>query len=67
MTNADMIRQMSNDELIELLVWGGNYGTYCALPDCEEECEDFRNGCANGCTVEKKEEVMRKWLEAEVK
>lgn len=22
MTNADMIRQMSNDELIELLVWG---------------------------------------------
>lgn len=66
MTNADMIRQMNDDELVELLVWRG-YGMTGFLPDCEDGCEDFRNGCANTCPIKKRERAMRKWLEAEAK
>lgn len=64
MTNADMIREMNDDQLVELLVWR-NYGIYGFLPDCEDDCEDFRGGCANDCSIEKRERAMRRWLEAE--
>lgn len=52
MTNADKIRQMTNDELIDLLVWGQVGIEF--YPECDEDCEDFCSGCANTCPAKKK-------------
>lgn len=63
MTNADKIRQMNEDELVDLLVWGQvGYEFY---PECDEDCEDFCGGCANTCPKERRERAIRKWLEEE--
>ena len=64
MTNADMIRQMSDDELADLLVWG-MYGNCEFVPDCSEGCEDYGGGCANNCPYDKRERAVRQWLESE--
>lgn len=65
MTNGDRIREMSNDELVSLLVWGMVLGCGLEVPDCDEGCEDFGGGCANGCPHEKQEQNVRRWLEEE--
>lgn len=64
MTNADRIRNMSNDELVDLLVWN-SIGFFGNVPDCSDSCEDFRGGCAYNCPNEKKERAVREWLEKE--
>lgn len=64
MTNADVIRSMSDDELVDLLVWG----TTCScgnVPTCDNGCKDFDCGCAGDCPHEKQERAVREWLEAE--
>lgn len=64
MTHADMIRQMSDDELVYLIVWK-SYGIFGTIPSCDEDCENFRGGCARHCPHEKQERAVRKWLEKE--
>ena len=65
MTHADMIRQMDNDELVNLLVWR-SYGYFEYIPECSECCEDYGGGCAVNCPHEKRERAVRNWLESEV-
>lgn len=44
MTNADMIRQMTDDELVDLLVFG--YTSQVGeVPYCPENCEYCETGC----------------------
>lgn len=62
MTNGDYIRQMSNDELVDLLCWG-SAGLCNDVPDCSDGCSDFGPGCANGCPHGKQEQRVRDWLE----
>lgn len=59
MTNADFIRNMTNDELVDLLVWG--MVRFESVPDCE--CEHFESGCAHNCPKERREKNVRDWLE----
>lgn len=60
MTNADKIRNMTDDELVSLLVWGMTFTLI--VPECDEGCEDFCAGCANNCPHEKRERAVREWL-----
>lgn len=60
MTNADYIRQMSDEELIELLVWGTD------VPSCDEGCEYESWGCASDCPHERRERAVTEWLSKEV-
>lgn len=50
MSLADRIRDMSDEELAEWLVWN--------LPDECEDCEDFKGGCARECNYNKRTERM---------
>ena len=50
MSLADEIRNMSDEELAEFLVWD--------LPDECEGCEDFGNGCALTCKHNTRTERM---------
>ena len=59
MTNAERIRQMSDDELVNLLSWRC-MPTMDFVPECD--CEDYRAGCALTCPHEKKERNVREWL-----
>ena len=45
MTRADYIRQMTDDELVKLLVWR-KFDILEYVPDCDEDCEHFKGGCA---------------------
>lgn len=63
MTNADMIRNMSDEELVDLLVW--RCTCYGYVPTCDEGCMDFDGGCANDCPHEKREKAVREWLARE--
>ena len=63
LTNADRIRLMDDDELVDLLEWG-RVG-FTSVPGCDEGCEDFGSGCANSCTREKRERCVREWLQSE--
>lgn len=65
MTNADMIRNMSDEELVNLLVWRSYACGY--VPTCDEGCMDFGGGCANDCPHEKQEKAVREWLASESK
>lgn len=65
MTVADYIRQMSNDELVDLLVWQ-SFRWLESVPDCSDDCEDFCGGCANTCPRERREEAVRSWLNEEI-
>lgn len=65
-TNADAIREMSNDKLVSLLVWGVVFYPTVEVPDCDEWCEYYRAGCANSCPKERREKAVREWLEKEV-
>ena len=65
MTNADRIRRMDDEELVDLLVWR-SVGTGRFLPDCDEGCEFENMGCALTCPHEQRERAMRKWLKEEI-
>ena len=65
MTNADYIRQMNDEELVDLLVWR-NFGWNEFLPSCDDGCIYQKPGCALDCPREKREQAIRKWLKKEV-
>ena len=57
-TNADGIRNMSDEELAELITGSLNF-------DCADYCDSFTQGCAFNCG-KKDREIALKWLKSEV-
>ena len=58
-TNADRIRNMSDEELAELITGSLNF-------DCADYCDSFTQGCAFNCN-KKDREIALKWLQSEAK
>ena len=56
-TNADRIRNMSDEELVELITGSLNF-------DCADYCDSFTLGCAFNCN-KKDREMALKWLQSE--
>ena len=56
-TNADRIRNMSDEELAELITGSLNF-------DCADYCDSFTQGCAFNCG-KKDREIVLKWLQSE--
>lgn len=56
-TNADKIRNMSDEELAELITGSLNF-------DCANYCDSFTQGCAFNCN-KKDREIALKWLQSE--
>ena len=56
-TNADRIRNMSDEELVELITGSLNF-------DCADYCDSFSAGCAFNCG-KKDREIALKWLQSE--
>ena len=56
-TNADRIRNMSDEELAELITGGLNF-------DCADYCDSLTQGCAFNCG-KKDREIALKWLQSE--
>ena len=56
-TNADRIRNMSDEELAELITGSPNF-------DCADYCDSFTHGCAINCN-KKDREIALKWLQSE--
>ena len=56
-TNADRIRNMSDEELVELITGSLNF-------DCADYCDSFSAGCAFNCG-KKDREIALKWLQLE--
>ena len=56
-TNADRIRNMSDEELVELITGSLNF-------DCADYCDSFTQGCAFNCG-NKNREIALKWLQSE--
>ena len=56
-TNADRIRNMSDEELAELITGNLNF-------DCADYCDSFTQGCAFNCN-KKDREIALKWLQSE--
>lgn len=56
-TNADRIRNMSDEELVELITGSLNFG-------CADYCDSFTQGCAFNCN-KKDREIALKWLQSE--
>ena len=56
-TNADRIRNMSDEELVELITGSLNF-------DCADYCDSFTQGCAFNCS-KKEKEIALKWLQSE--
>lgn len=56
-TNADRIRNMSDEELAELITGGLNF-------DCADYCDSLTQGCAFNCG-KKEREIALKWLQSE--
>ena len=56
-TNADRIRNMSDEELVELITGNLNF-------DCADYCDSFTQGCAFNCN-KKDREIALKWLQSE--
>lgn len=65
MTNADKIRNLTNDELVELLFWGKVCVENLYVPSCDDGCENFGTGCAINCPIEIQDRAVREWLEQE--
>ena len=57
-TNADRIRNMSDEELAELIIGSLNF-------DCANYCDSFAQGCAFNCGKKKDREIALKWLQSE--
>ena len=58
-TNADRIRNMSDEELAELITGSPNF-------DCADYCDSFTQGCAFNCG-KKEREIALNWLQSESK
>ena len=56
-TNSDRIRNMSDEELAELITGGLNF-------DCADYCDSFTQGFAFNCG-KKDREIALKWLQSE--
>lgn len=56
-TNSDRIRNMSDEELAELITGSLNF-------DCADYCDSFTQGCAFNCG-KKEKEIALKWLQSE--
>ena len=56
-TNADRIRNMSDEELVEIITGSLNF-------DCADYCDSFTQGCAFNCG-NKNREIALKWLQSE--
>ena len=56
-TNADRIRNMSDEELAELITGSLNF-------DCADYCDSFTQGCTFNCN-KKDREIALKWLQSE--
>ena len=56
-TNADRIRNMSDEELTKLITGSLNF-------DCADYCDSFAQGCAFNCG-KKDREIALKWLQSE--
>ena len=56
-THADRIRNMSDEELAELITGSLNF-------DCADYCDSFTQGCAFNCN-KKDREIALKWLQSE--
>ena len=56
-THADRIRNMSDEELVELITGSLNF-------DCADYCDSFTQGCAFNCN-KKDREIALKWLQSE--
>ena len=56
-TNADKIRNMSDEELAELITGSLNF-------DCADYCDSLTQGCAFNCG-KKDREIALKWLRSE--
>ena len=56
-TNADRIRNMSDEELAELITGSLNF-------DCADYCDSFTQGCVFNCG-KKDREIALKWLQSE--
>lgn len=56
-TNADRIRNMSDEEQSELITGSLNF-------DCADYCDSFSAGCAFNCN-KKDREIALKWLQSE--
>ena len=56
-TNSDRIRNMSDEELVELITGRLNF-------DCADYCDSFTQGCAFNCG-KKDREIALKWLQSE--
>ena len=56
-TNADRIRNMSDEELAELITGSLNF-------DCADYCDSVTQGCAFNCN-KKEREIALKWLQSE--
>ena len=58
-TNADRIRNMSDEEMAERIVNSPNF-------DCADYCDSFSDGCAFRCNRKERElAVTLKWLQSE--
>lgn len=55
--HADRIRNMSDEELAELITGSLNF-------DCADYCDNFTQGCAFNCN-KKDREIALKWLQSE--
>ena len=56
-TNADRIRNMSDEEMAERIASSSNF-------NCADYCDSFTNGCAFNCG-KKEIEIALKWLQSE--
>ena len=56
-TNSDRIRNMSDEELAELITGSLNF-------DCADYCDSFTQGCAFNCG-KKDREIALKWIQSE--
>ena len=58
-THADRIRNMSDEELAEIITGGLNF-------DCSDYCDSFSNGCAFRCNRKERElALVLNWLQSE--
>lgn len=58
MTNADMMRQMTDEQLAYFI----NIG----VPNCNSICKDEKSGCAWSCKHKQGEDVLLKWLKDDI-
>lgn len=60
MTNYDAIKELTLEEMAELLEYGAT--EFLEVPSCDEECEKFGSGCALHCQEEKRLKTKISWL-----